>query len=129
MTQRKLNASRRHFARNAALTIATAAVAPSGVLGNSTAATAAQASTDQAKRSAESQSEADAMYQAILRQHGDGLSDAQKKDLRRLVNEAQKPLEAMRAFPLDNADQPGNVLKLYPDAPSEAPSSAKRAGA
>jgi hypothetical protein len=74
-----------------------------------------QASAPQDKLSPESQAEADAMFAAIVRQHGDELSDAQKKDVRRLVNEAQKPLQAMRAFPLDNADQPGNVLKLYPD--------------
>lgn len=127
MTQRKLNASRRRFARSAALTIATAATAPSALRGSSALPAVAQAATQREKLSPESQSEADAMYQAILRQHGDRLSDAQKKDLRRLVNEAQKPLETMRAFAVDNADQPGNVLKLYPDAPSGVPSSAKRA--
>jgi hypothetical protein len=68
------------------------------------------------KLSPESQAEADAKIQALFRKYGDRLSEAQKADIRRLLTEGQKPLELMRKFPLENADQPGNVLKLYPDA-------------
>jgi hypothetical protein len=112
---RKPKLSRRDFARKAALTAATAAVLPGELLARSLAPASPQAPAQQTKLSPESQAEADAMFQAILRQHGDRFSEAQKTDLRRLANEGQKPLEALRAFPLDNSDQPGNVLKVYPD--------------
>jgi hypothetical protein len=60
----------------------------------------------------------DAKIQAVFRKYSDRLSEAQKADIRRLLTEGQKPLELIRKYPLDNADQPGNVLKLYPDAPA-----------
>ena len=66
---------------------------------------------------AEDHAEIASKIQTIFRQYGERLSDAQKAEIRRLVLEGQRPLEAMRTFPLDNADQPGNVLKLYPDPP------------
>jgi hypothetical protein len=121
--------SRRDFARKAALTAATAAVLPGGVLsrplelGGSLVPVASQAQPQEGKLSPESQSEADTTFQAILRRYGDRLSEEQKTDLRRLANEAQKPLETIRAFPWNNADQPGNVLKLYPDPKTQEHSS------
>ena len=51
-------------------------------------------------------------YQWIIQNYGSRLSDAEKKDVYRLVMEGQKPLAAFRAFPLDNADQPATVLKF-----------------
>jgi hypothetical protein len=79
-------------------------------------------SAQEIKLSPASQAEVDAKIQAILRKYGDRLSEAQKADIRRLVTEGQAPLEKMRAFPLDNSDQPGNVFKIYPDpAASSAP--------
>jgi hypothetical protein len=119
----KPNVSRRDFARKAALAAATAAVVPRGVLSSPMelgGSPTSQAQAQESKLSSQNQAEADTMFQAILREHGNQLSDAQKTDLRRLVNEAQKPLEALRAFALDTADQPANVLKLYPDPKTEA---------
>jgi hypothetical protein len=127
--ERSSKVSRRDFARKAALTAATAAVLPSGVLstplepGGSLVPVASQAQPQEAKLAPESQAEADTTFRAILRRYGNRLSEEQKSDLRRLVSEAQKPLETMRAFPLDNADQPGNVLKLYPDPKTQEHSS------
>jgi hypothetical protein len=137
----KARISRRTFGRQAAAvaaaSAATAAALPAQLLGESLAPSAAgslagpaatlaaQAAATQTKLSSASQAEADATFQAILRLHGDHLSDGQKKDIRRLVIEGQKPLELLRAFPLDNSDQPGNVLKIYPDldaAPDRAAS-------
>jgi hypothetical protein len=105
--------SRRDFARRTALAAATAAAMPGTLL-----ATANEGKRG-GKATLENQAEIDSKIQAIFHRYGDRLSDAQKADIRRLVREGQKPLEAMRAFPLDNADQPGNVLKLYPDPPGE----------
>lgn len=108
--------TRRDFARRAALAAATAACLPNELL--STASLPANAAAPQQadeKLSPESQAEVDSKIQSIFRKYGGRLSDAQKTDIRRLITEAQKPLELMRKFPLDNADQPGDVLKLYPD--------------
>jgi hypothetical protein len=127
--ERSSKVSRRAFARKAALTAATAAVLPGGVLssslepGGSLAPIASLAQPQEGRLAPESQAEADTTFQAILRRYGNRLSEEQKTDLRRLVNEGQKPLETMRAFPLDNADQPGNVLKLYPDPKTQEHSS------
>jgi hypothetical protein len=140
----KSRISRRVFGRQAvvaAASAATAAALPAQLLGESLAPSAAASAMDpaatlaaqvaapaaQTKLSPATQAEADATFQAILRLHGDHLTDDQKKDIRRLVIEGQKPLELLRAFPLDNSDQPGNVLKLYPDvdaAPDRAASPA-----
>lgn len=109
--------SRRTFARRAALAAAAVAALPSNLI----AEPQAGSQTDAASPAA-GQADVDATVQAILRRYGDRLSDAQKIDIRRLVTEGQKPLQALRAFPLGNADQPGNVLKLYPDPPQRAKS-------
>lgn len=108
--------SRRDFARRAAMAAATAACLPAELLAASPLRSATLAQQPDEKLSPESQAEADAKIQAVFRKYGDRLSEAQKADIRRLLTEGQKPLEAMRKFPLENADQPGNVLKLYPDA-------------
>lgn len=111
--------SRRDFARRAALAAATAACLPRELMANPLASLPSQdAPAQEPKLSLESQAEVEAKFQAILRKYGNRLSDAQKADIRRLVTEGQKPLDEMRAFPLDNSDQPGNVLKVYPDAAS-----------
>ena len=109
--------SRRDFTRRAAVATAAIATLPSGLL-RPRAAVAVGTSLSAAnepKLSPESKAEADAKIQAILRKYGDRLSEEQKADIRRLVFEGQKPLEALRAYKIDNSDQPGTVLRLYPD--------------
>jgi hypothetical protein len=119
--KRDAEISRRDFARSAALAAASAACLPGEMLARPlTAVTAAATSSEspsqqQTKLSPESQAEVEEKIQAILRTRGERLSDAQKAEIRRLVTEGQAPLEKMREFPLDNGDQPGNVLQLYPD--------------
>jgi hypothetical protein len=109
--------SRRDFARRAALAAATAACWPGDLLARTGAPPELQEAPAQPKKlSPESQAEVDMKIQAIFRKYGNRLSDTQKVDIHRLVIEGQEPLEKMRAFPLDNSDEPGNVLKLYPDA-------------
>jgi hypothetical protein len=108
--------SRRDFARRAAMAAATAACLPGELLAAPPLPAPPPPQQAGEKLSLESQAEADAKIQVLFRKYGDRLSEAQKADIRRLLTEGQKPLELMRKFPLDNADQPGNVLKLYPDA-------------
>lgn len=98
---------------------ATAAALPRKILAAANADSATGGAARGGKAAVENQAEIESKIQAIFRKYGDRLSDAQKADIRRLVREGQKPLEAMRAFALDNADPPGNVLKLYPDPPGE----------
>jgi hypothetical protein len=114
--------SRRDFGRTAALGMATAVCVPGELAAHIISPISPEALPPNANNrqqhaalSAGSQAEVDEKVQAILRKYGDRLSDAQKADIRRLVTEGQAPLEKMRAFPLDNGDQPGNVLRLFPD--------------
>ena len=108
--------SRREFARRAALAAATAAVVPATLFSQETAPkpAAAPGSPPQASPplSPELEAEGELKYQWIIQNYGSRLSDAEKKDVHRLVMEGQKPLAAFRAFPLDNSDQPATVLKF-----------------
>jgi hypothetical protein len=108
--------SRREFARRTALAAATAAVAPATLLSQETAPKPAPAPTAPAQSapplSPELQSEGELKYQWIMQNYGSRLSEAEKKDVHRLVMEGQKPLAAFRAFSLDNSDQPITVLKF-----------------
>lgn len=101
--------SRREFARRGALAAASAAFAHD-----------ASAQTPEPALSAEGQTEVDIKVAAVLRQYGTLLTNEEKLDLRRLLTEAQKPLDAMRQFITENWDQPADVLKLYPEAAAAA---------
>jgi hypothetical protein len=115
--------SRREFARRAALAATTAAMAPSVLLSQETASKPAPAANAAPQSSPalspELQAEGELKYQWIIKNYGTRLTDAEKKDVYRLVMEDQKPLAAFRAFPLDNADQPATVLK-FTDAEIQA---------
>jgi hypothetical protein len=119
-TAKKTRMSRRDFARRAVLAAATAAVVPSNLLGEpgTTTAPAPQAAQqpEEPKLSPESRAEVQAKIEAIFRKYGNRLSEEQRADVRRLTREGQKSLESLRAFPLDNADQPATVFQLYPEA-------------
>ena len=108
--------SRREFARRAAWVATTAAVAPAALLSQESAPKPAPAASAPPQASPplspELQAEGELKYQWIIQNYGSRLSDAEKKDVHRLVMEGQKPLAAFRAFPLDNADQPATVLKF-----------------
>jgi hypothetical protein len=119
---KKNRLSRRDFARRAALGVAAAACIPNQLLPHSIAPAPSErlrpnpiTTPQDEKLSAAGQAEVNEKMQTILRKYGDRLSDVQKADIRRMVTEGQAPLEKMRAFPLDNSDQPGNVLRLFPD--------------
>jgi hypothetical protein len=107
--------SRRDFTRRAALVAATARCLPHELLKRPATSPGAQGGAPDEKLSPEGQQEVEATIQAIFRKRGDRLSQAQRADIGRLVTEGQKPLEALRTFPLENSDQPGNTLRLYPD--------------
>jgi len=82
-----------------------------------------------AKLSASAQAEVEMKVASIFRKYGDRLSDEQKADIRRIMAESQEGLEKMRAFKLENGDQPADAFRAYrsekPDGvkPSEAKAS------
>lgn len=76
------------------------------------------------KLSAEAVAEADARAAEILRRYGPKLDDEQKADIRRLAREAQVQIEAVRAFPLDNNQEPAAILRLVGTASVRRPAAA-----
>ena len=108
--------SRREFARRTALAAATAIAVPSALVSQESAPKPAASPEKPAQPatalSPELQAEGELKYQWVMQTYGSRLTDAQKKDIHRLIMEGQKPLAAFRAFPLNNADQPATVLKF-----------------
>ena len=104
--------SRREFARGAALAAVTAAALPTSMLGQAEKTPPKPEPVQAPALPPSAQAEADRTLQAILAKYGDRLSAQQKSDLRRLVAQQQKSLETLRAFALDNGDQPATVLHL-----------------
>jgi hypothetical protein len=104
--------SRREFARRAAI-VSAVSIVPAGNLPlNSPLPPSAPQQTPAASSlSPESQTEAEARYQAILAVYGERFSDAQKTELRRLCSAAQPPLDRLRAYAIENADGPALYLK------------------
>jgi hypothetical protein len=105
--------SRREFARRATLVSAAASLAPLNLLSSEPigAPIPAQQPANAPKLSPEGQVEVESRIHSVFAQYGNRLSDSQKADIRRLVNEAQPPLDRLRAFPMENGDGPGLYLK------------------
>jgi hypothetical protein len=66
-----------------------------------------------AKLSPQAQAEVEMKVSEIFRKYGDKLSAEQKADIRKVMAEGQEGLEKMRAFVLQNGDQPATVFRLY----------------
>jgi hypothetical protein len=66
-----------------------------------------------AKLSASAQAEVEMKVASIFRKYGDRLNDEQKADIRRIMAETQEGLEKMRAFKLENGDQPADAFRAY----------------
>jgi hypothetical protein len=105
--------SRRDFAVSAALATAAIAAVPTDLLAQEkSAAEAAKPETPQPpKLSAASQAEVEERYAAILRKYGSRLSEDQKKDVHKSLVSQQQSLDQIRAFPLQNWDEPATVFK------------------
>src|SRR4029077_17920903 len=108
---------RRKFALGAAAAATTALVRPGDLLAQ-TAVTGdnsveAKTRAAMAKLSAQARAEVEMKVANILRKYGSRLNDEQKADIRRIMAESQEGLEKMRAFPLDNGDQPADTFRAY----------------
>ncbi len=105
--------SRRDFARTAALAAATAAVVPADLIAQEQETEPKQPPAPaRPKLSPELQAEAEARIQNLLRKYGDRLTDEQKAEVRKNITEGMEGVAKLRAFPLDNADEPATVLHL-----------------
>lgn len=78
-----------------------------------------------AKLSASAQAEVEMKVASIFRKYGDRLSDEQKADIRRIMAESQEGLEKMRAFKLENSDQPADAFRAYRTEAKQAAASEK----
>jgi len=120
--EKKEGISRREFAARATVAAAAVAANAGALMGAAAVLPAAgaralaepapQTSGDKPKLPPAAQAEVDAKVAEILRRYGAKLSEEQKADVRRMVREAQEPLETLRAFPLENSDEPATVLHL-----------------
>lgn len=124
--------SRREFARRTALATAAAAAWPGTLLGEAAATapgtTLLEQTTSVTPLSPSSQAEVDIRVHAILSKYGSRLNNEQKSDVRRLAAETQKSIDKLRAYALDNSDQPATVLKPLmerPARPAGQPASAR----
>ena len=106
--------SRRDFARTAALAAATAAVLPADLIAQEQKIQPKQPpKPDQKpKLSPELQAEADSRIENLLRKYGDRLSEEQKAEVRKVITEGMEGVAKLRAFPLENSDEPATVLHL-----------------
>ncbi len=109
---------RRRFTLGAAAVATTALISPSHALeqaqtaGSSTPVSALEEKTRAAmqKLSPTAQAEVETKVSSIFRKYGSRLSDEQKADIRRAMAETQDGLEKMRAFALENGEQPATVF-------------------
>lgn len=120
----KTDISRREFARRAALATASAAAIPAALFAEikkrpERAECAVHNSLPQETRQeavlrpevSPSETEIENKFESILSKYGTRFSDEQKADIRRLLGETQKQLDRLRAYALDNSDQPATILK------------------
>jgi hypothetical protein len=113
MSKKKI--SRRDFARSAAIAAATAAALPHDLIAQEQKTEPKQPpkpDSEKPKLSPELQAEAEARVENLLRKYGSRLSEEQKAEVRKNITESMAGVEKLRAYPLDNADEPATVLHL-----------------
>lgn len=72
-----------------------------------------QAQAAMAKLSPQARAEVEMKVANLLRKYGERLSTEQKADMRKVMADTQEGLEKVRAFALDNADEPATVFHPY----------------
>ena len=121
----KSSITRRSFAKTAAAAATVAFISPAEAIIHSEqtgadTAVSHKAQAALAKLSQPSREEVVMKVNAILRKYGNRLNDEQRADILRILAEGQPSLEKMRAFALENGDQPATifhpVLELKPAA-------------
>jgi hypothetical protein len=118
---RRTPLSRRDFARQVATIAAAAVAAPVALVAKPKQKDAAHA-TPAATTPREGppalppaeQAEVDAKYDAMIARYGSRLTDEQKTQARQALEFMQRGLEPLRAFPLENGDEPGTMFGPLP---------------
>ena len=120
---REFSLGRRRFTLGAAAAATTALILPVEAISQTAPQTSPpaapltpleqQAQAAMAKLSPQAQAEVEMKVTEIFRKYGDKLSAEQKTDIRKIMAETQDGLEKMRAFALDNGDQPATVFHAY----------------
>src|SRR5262249_10883239 len=107
---------RRQFALGAAAAATAALIHPGETLAQTTGTLAEldqKSRAAMAKLSPQSRAEVEAKVANIFRKYGERLSEEQKADIRRIMAETQEGLDKMRAFAVENGDQPADVFRAY----------------
>lgn len=107
---------RRQFALGAAAAASTALIHPGQAIAQAAGSVSEldkKTRETMAKLTPQARAEVEAKVASIFRKYGDRLSDQQKADVRRIMAETQEGLEKMRAFPLENGDQPADTFRAY----------------
>jgi hypothetical protein len=114
----KFSLDRRRFAIGAAAAAAAAIVHPGEVLAQAQQPAPPGSLQERAEKALaqltpSSRAEVEMKLGDLLRKYGRRLNDEQKTDIHRILAETQSGLEKMRAFALDNSDQPATVFLPY----------------
>ncbi len=104
--------SRRSFAKQAVV-IAGAAVVLPEALAQSAPMSDQPVPPSQSDLPLGSRAEVEARIRWVIDKHGARLSEVERADIRRLITGAQSGLDAMRAYPLDNAVDPGTPFRIW----------------
>jgi hypothetical protein len=107
---------RRQFTLGAAAAAAAALIHPGETLAQTTGTLAEldqKTRAAMAKLTPQGRAEVEAKIANIFRKYGERLSEEQKADIRRIMAETQEGLDKMRAFPLENGDQPADTFRAY----------------
>ncbi len=107
---------RRQFTVGAAAAVTTALLHPGEALAQESGSVAEldkKTREAMAKLSPAGRAEVEMKVASIFRKYGDRLGDEQKADIRRIMAESQDGLEKMRAFALENGDQPADAFRAW----------------
>jgi len=107
---------RRQFTLGAAAAVATALIHPDEAMAQETVSTAEldkKTREAMAKLTPSARAEVEMKVASIFRKYGERLSEEQKADIRRIMAESQDGLEKMRAFALQNGDQPADAFHAW----------------
>jgi hypothetical protein len=113
--------SRRDFARQVATIAAAVVAAPAALVaepqqkaGGHAAPAAAAPHEGPPALPPVAKAEVDAKYDAMIARYGSRLTQEQKKQARESLEFMQRGLEPLRAFPLENGDEPAEMYGALP---------------
>lgn len=126
MPEKRPGISRREFAKRAALASAAGTLVSAspllGVESRDLPFAPQEASLTLPKLAPQSQAEADARLDSILREYPGRFSEDEKRDLRRLSYVIQQPLDRLRSYTIANGDAPALYLKPIVEREKRQPS-------